>query len=98
MCPTSNVALSVVPDLGSHPLGLLLDRGVACSINADDPLLFGVALLYEYTVCRTTLGLDDTALAGCARTSVTHSGAPPEIKARAARGIDDWMASAAAGT
>jgi adenosine deaminase len=97
VCPTSNVALSVVPDLGSHPLGLLLDRGVACSINADDPLLFGVGLLDEYALCRATLGLDDAALAGCARSSVTHSGAPPELKVRAGRAIDGWTAGAAPG-
>ena len=39
VCPTSNVALSVVPDLDHHPLPTLLERGVACTINADDPLL-----------------------------------------------------------
>jgi adenosine deaminase len=96
VCPTSNVALSVVPDLRSHPLGSLLDRGVACSINADDPLLFGVGLLDEYALCRDTLGLDDATLAGCARSSVTHSGAPPELKARAGHAIDQWTVGAAA--
>jgi len=91
VCPTSNVSLSVVPGLHAHPLPELLDAGVACSINADDPLLFGVGLLDEYAVCREQLGLDDDALAACARSSVRHSGAPADVKTRALQGIDDWL-------
>jgi len=93
VCPTSNVSLSVVPALHAHPLPELLEAGVPCSINADDPLLFGVGLLDEYVVCREHLGLDDTALAACALSSVEHSGAPAEVKDRARGAIDDWLRS-----
>ena len=92
VCPTSNVALSVVPDLAHHPLPVLLERGVACSINADDPLLFGVDLLHEYEVARDVLHLDTAALARCARASIEHSGAPTALKARTSRSIDTWLA------
>ncbi len=78
VCPTSNVALSVVPGLHAHPLPQLLEAGVPCSINADDPLLFGMGLLDEYVVCRQALGLDDAVLASCARASIEHSGAPAD--------------------
>jgi adenosine deaminase len=91
VCPTSNIALSVVAKLADHPLPALLDAGVPCSINADDPLLFGVGLLDEYTVSRERLGLDDHALASCARTSVVHSGAPTDVKEKAHKGIDEWL-------
>ena len=40
VCPTSNLALSVVDRLEDHPLAALLAAGVRCSVNADDPLLF----------------------------------------------------------
>ncbi len=93
VCPTSNVSLAVVPALHAHPLPELLDAGVPCSINADDPLLFGVGLLDEYVVCRERLGLDDAALAACALSSVEHSGAPADVKARAGRAIDEWLRS-----
>jgi adenosine deaminase len=63
VCPTSNVSLSVVSALDVHPLPQLLEAGVPCSINADDPLLFGVGLLDEYVVCRARRGLDDAVLA-----------------------------------
>jgi adenosine deaminase len=91
VCPTSNVSLSVVSDLARHPLPALLDAGVPCSINADDPLLFSVGLFDEYAVCRDHLGLEDAALAACALSSIEHSGAPPDLKASAARGIDEWL-------
>jgi len=93
VCPTSNVSLSVVPALHAHPLPELLAAGVPCSINADDPLLFGVGLLDEYVVCRERLGLDDATLAACALSSVEHSGAPADVKVRARRAIDDWLLS-----
>jgi adenosine deaminase len=93
VCPTSNVALSVVASLDDHPLPALVGAGVPCSINADDPLLFGVGLLDEYTLCREHLGFDDATLASCARTSIDHSGAPDDVKRRAGQAIDDWLRS-----
>jgi adenosine deaminase len=91
VCPTSNVSLAVVDGFHAHPLPYLLDAGVPCSINADDPLLFGVGLLDEYVLCRERLGLDDTALASCARASIDHSGAPDDVKISARRAINDWL-------
>ncbi len=93
VCPSSNVALAVYPSLAEHPLGALLDAGVPCSINADDPLLFGPHLLEEYQLCREQLGFDDERMAHVARCSIDHSGAPSELKQSVNAGIDDWLAS-----
>jgi adenosine deaminase len=93
VCPTSNVLLSVVPSLAVHPLGALLDAGVPCSVNADDPLLFGPHLLEEYVLCRDELGFDDDRMATIARMSIDHSGAPDSLKADAGKGIDAWLES-----
>jgi len=93
VCPTSNLMLAVVPDLASHPLGALLDAGVNCSLNGDDPLLFGPGLLEEYELCRTDLGFDDTRMAAIARHSIDASGAPPDRKQSALAGIDTWLAA-----
>jgi adenosine deaminase len=92
VCPTSNVLLSVVPSLAEHPLPLLLDAGVACSVNADDPLLFDTDLVREYERCRTELELSDDRLAAVARTSVLSSAAPEAVKKQATAGIDAWLA------
>jgi adenosine deaminase len=92
VCPTSNVMLSVVPDLAAHPLKQLLDAGVRCSINGDDPLLFGSSLLQEYEIARTVLGLDDTELAFVARCSIEDSGAPADLVAASVAAIESWLA------
>jgi adenosine deaminase len=84
----------VYPSLAEHPLPQLLDAGIQCSLNGDDPLLFGPVLLAEYEGARTEMGLDDDALAAIARASIDGSGAPDELKASARRAIDDWLASA----
>jgi adenosine deaminase len=41
MCPLSNQKLQVTPDLTTHPLRRLLERGVMVTVNSDDPAYFG---------------------------------------------------------
>jgi adenosine deaminase len=92
VCPTSNVLLSVVPSIEAHPLPALLAAGVRCSLNSDDPLLFGPNLLEEYELARTRMGLDDSWLAEIARNSLEASGAPGVLKARGQAAVDIWYA------
>jgi adenosine deaminase len=94
VCPTSNVMLSVVPDLASHPLAQLIEAGVRCSLNGDDPLLFGPGLLDEYQLARDSLGLDDAAIGWLARCSIEDSGADPAVKATGVAGVEAWLADA----
>jgi adenosine deaminase len=91
VCPTSNLALGVVESLSAHPLPMLLHAGVRCTLNADDPLLFGPGLLEEYATARTTLALTDHQLAATARTSIEASGAPHTIVEKAITLIGDWL-------
>ena len=93
VCPSSNYFLKVVPTKESHPLKKLVERGIPCTINADDPLLFGCTLVGEYEVCRKDLRMDDAMLAKCARSSFLHSRAPDELKTKNLRGIDGWLSS-----
>jgi adenosine deaminase len=95
VCPTSNIMLSVFPSYDEHPLGRLLDAGVRCSVNADDPLLFGPGLLEEYELCRDTLGFDDDRMAFIARCSIEAGGAPASVKTAALAGVDAWIATPA---
>ncbi len=94
VCPTSNLCLAVYPSLADHPLPALLAAGVRCSLNADDPLLFGTGLLEEYELCRREMGLTDAQLATVARSSIGASGAPDALKADADHGVDTWMVGA----
>ncbi|MGQ3889908.1 adenosine deaminase [Legionella sp. CNM-1927-20] len=48
ICPTSNIALGLFPNLESHPLIPLMEAGIKVSLNSDDPPFFGTNLAAEY--------------------------------------------------
>ena len=50
VCPTSNLRTGLVPDLSVHPLPALHAAGALCSINTDDPAMFGTDLGREYEI------------------------------------------------
>jgi len=81
VCPTSNLALGVVPSLAAHPLPALVAAGVLVSINTDDPPMFGTDLNREYAIAADLLGLDEAGLAALARTAVDGSFASEQTKA-----------------
>lgn len=90
VCPSSNVALGVYPDLASHPLPRLLEAGVRVSIATDDPALFGVDLVDEYLRAATLLGGDTTSvLRSLAEASLHHATIDEPTRAR-------WLAAALA--
>jgi aminodeoxyfutalosine deaminase len=55
--PRSNVLLGVAPSLEAHPLPVMLDVGVKCSISTDDPVLMGTDLRRE---CAAAVALGHT--------------------------------------
>jgi aminodeoxyfutalosine deaminase len=50
VCPTSNVRTRVVASLAEHPLPRLRAAGVQCTVNTDDPAMFGTDLGREYEI------------------------------------------------
>jgi len=48
ICPSSNIALGLFPDMASHPLRQLMDAGISISLNSDDPPFFQTTLGKEY--------------------------------------------------
>ncbi len=50
VCPTSNLRLGGVSSLDAHPLPALRAAGVLCTINTDDPAMFGTDLGREYEI------------------------------------------------
>ena len=91
VCPASNVALGVLPDLASVPVVALRAAGVPVALGADDPLLFRSGLLAQYEAARTALGLDDEALADLAECSVRGSAAPAGVQERLLAGVREWL-------
>jgi len=93
ICPQSNVALGVYPDLASVPLRELFDAGVRIALGADDPLLFNSRLLDQYETARTVHGFSDYEIAELARMSVRGSAAPSDIRGRLLNEIGAWLDS-----
>ncbi len=50
VCPTSNLRTGVVAEVARHPLPRLRAAGVLCSINTDDPAMFGTDLGREHEI------------------------------------------------
>jgi adenosine deaminase len=48
VCPLSNVRTGVVAAYEAHPVRRYFERGIALSINTDDPKMFGNSLAEEY--------------------------------------------------
>ena len=48
VCPYSNYRLKVTPSDQPHPIRRLVDAGVYCTINSDDPPMFSTDLNSEY--------------------------------------------------
>ena len=48
VCPTSNLCTGAVASLESHPLPVLIAAGVRCTVNTDDPAMFGTNLAREH--------------------------------------------------
>lgn len=88
---TSNYLLNVVPSLEEHPIKNFLERGIKCTINSDDPLLFGCDILSEYQMCRDALGMGDDMIAKCTKTAFEYSCAPECLKSKGIKSVDKWL-------
>ena len=93
VCPSSNVALGVVPGPAAVPVRTLFQAGVRIALSADDPLLFGRRLVKQYEIARDTHDFTPPELAELARMSVLASAAPDPTRTRLLRAIDCWLAA-----
>ncbi|MBN1188964.1 MAG: hypothetical protein JXA46_04365 [Dehalococcoidales bacterium] len=56
VCPLSNVRTGVVSSIDAHPVRKFFERGLAVTINTDDPKMFGNSLAEEYRLLVDRLG------------------------------------------
>ncbi|HKT01416.1 MAG TPA: adenosine deaminase [Rugosimonospora sp.] len=67
VCPTSNLRTGVVRTIEEHPLPALRAAGALCTINTDDPAMFGTDLGQEYAIAeRLGVSAADAYKAGVA--------------------------------
>lgn len=69
LCPLSNVRLRAVGTLEEHPLRAMMDAGLLCTVNSDDPAYFGGYVGDTFHAVQEALGLDRERLRTLARNS-----------------------------
>jgi adenine deaminase len=80
VCPLSNKALMVTPDLAKHNFATLLREGVAVTINSDDPAYFGGYIGENYRQTAEALDLTAEELVTVAENGVRAAFIGPEEK------------------
>ncbi len=95
VCPTSNYRLKVVAEGEPHPLRRMVDAGLVCTVNSDDPPMFGTTLVDEYLLLARQ-GFTWDELWRLNRNALDAAFLPDaERQAYAAR-YDAWLAGAGA--
>jgi adenosine deaminase len=73
ICPLSNKALKVVPDLKDHPLKKMMDMGLKVTVNSDDPAYFGGQVNQNYIEIQKALNLSKKDIYELAKNSFNYS-------------------------
>ncbi|ANW20270.1 adenosine deaminase [Streptomyces clavuligerus] len=73
LCPLSNVRLRAIGVLEDHPLPRMMDAGLLCTVNSDDPAYFGGYVGDTFHAVREALALDEERLRELARNSFLAS-------------------------
>lgn len=77
---TSNILTGGCPSVEAHPLPIMVDKGVFCTLNSDDPAMFGSWCLDEYVLVHEKLGFSLEQMKKLAGNSVLASFLPDERK------------------
>ncbi|MFI7007408.1 adenosine deaminase [Streptomyces sp. NPDC050145] len=87
LCPLSNVRLRTIDVLEDHPLRAMMDAGLLCTVNSDDPAYFGGYVGDTFHAVHEALGIDPDRVRELARNSFEASflDASEEDEARRAR-------------
>lgn len=82
LCPGSNVALGLYPDVAHHPFRRLMEAGVRVTINSDDPPYFDSSLGKEYDDLARDQTIDDAQLTQATRTAIEAAFVDEATRAR----------------
>ena len=94
VCPLSNVKLRVFPDLRSHSLKQMLDRGLLVTVNSDDPAYFGGYVADNFQASTAALDLSREQQLQLARNSFVAAFLPAEQKRAYVEALDRFAAQA----
>ncbi len=94
VCPGSNIALGVYPDLAHHPLRRLIDAGCKVTLNSDDPPYFDTSIGREYAMAVESFGLGEDDLLHITQTAIDAAFADAETRRRLTERVSQYSGSA----
>jgi adenosine deaminase len=89
VCPGSNVALGLYPDVRAHPIGQLYDRGVKVTVSTDDPPFFHTSMAREFDALHRAFDWDDAVFATLNRTALDAAFCDADTRARIAKLLEE---------
>lgn len=90
VCPLSNRALQVVPDLTKHPLKEMMKLGMKVTVNSDDPAYFGGQVNQNFIDIQAALKLSKHDIYELARNSFEYSLLNEELKNKYIAELDSF--------
>lgn len=81
-CPTSNVAMGLIPRFEDYPLPAFLEAGVLLTLNSDDPALFASSIEQEFLEAARIFALSREQVAQLCENAVQAAFLPAEEKHR----------------
>lgn len=81
VCPGSNLALNVYPDISSHPFDRLRRAGVKVTLSSDDPPHFASSVGREYQMAADAWGYGSSDLTDITRTAIEAAFVDPQTRA-----------------
>ncbi len=94
VCPLSNTALRVFPDMRHHSLPKLLEAGLKVTINSDDPAYFGGYVEENYAAIQEAFELDRATLVRLARNGFEAAFLAPAERAAHLAALEAYAAAA----
>ena len=93
VCPTSNFQSGVVAALADHPLPKMVQAGLVCTLNTDDPGISRIDLSDEYKIGCETLGLSGEMLMNLVLNAVDCAFLPEDEKYHLVEEIRDEISA-----
>ena len=90
---TSNVKTGVCQSVEDHPIKVYFRHGLTCTVNSDDPAMFGSNVLQEYVLLKDRLGFTIDDIANLAATSFQSSFLDSARKVHFIELVESWSKS-----
>ena len=93
LCPLSNLALKVIPDLKQYPLREMIKKGLLVTLNSDDPAYFGGYMNENFIAVAQALQLTEEEITLLIKNGFEASFSTTAEKAEMIKRVDEYVLS-----